>query len=288
MNSLRPGVAWWLLGPSLGFVALFFLAPVVALLLGAFQVGGDDAAWGLQNLVAFFAEPLNRDVYWRTVRLAGLATLAAALVGYPAALAIVRLPRRWRGLVTGLVILPLMVSPIARTYAWIVLLGRNGLVNSALLGSGAVDTPIPMLYTEAAVFIGLLQLMLPLMLVSLVSALENMPADVEHAARSLGATPLQAFFRVTLPLTQEGLVLGGTLVFTGCVTAYITPALLGGAKVLMLETLLYQKVNSGGDLPAASVIAVLLLVTTVALNQLLRRLSAARNTRVGPGPAVPA
>jgi len=288
VNSLRPGVAWWLLGPSLGFVALFFLAPVVALLLGAFQVGGDDAAWGLQNFIAFFAEPLNRDVYWRTVRLAGLATLAAALVGYPAALAIVRLPPRWRGLVTGLVILPLMVSPIARTYAWIVLLGRNGLVNSTLVGSGVVDTPIPMLYTEFAVFIGLLQLMLPLMLVSLVSALENMPADVEHAARSLGATPLQAFFRVTLPLTQEGLVLGGTLVFTGCVTAYITPALLGGAKVLMLETLLYQKVNSGGDLPAASVIAVLLLVTTVALNQLLRRLSAARNTRAGPGPAVPA
>lgn len=288
MNSLRPGVAWWLLGPALGFVALFFVAPVVALLLGAFQVGGEGSAWGLQNFIAFFAEPLNRDVYWRTVRLAGLATLAAAVVGYPAALAIVRLPARWRGLVTGLVILPLMVSPIARTYAWIVLLGRNGLVNSALVGSGVVDAPVPMLYTEAAVFIGLLQLMLPLMLVSLVSALENMPADVEHAARSLGATPLQAFFRVTLPLTQEGLVLGGTLVFTGCVTAYITPALLGGAKVLMLETLLYQKVNSGGDLPAASVIAVLLLVTTVALNQLLRRLSAARRTRAVPASAVPA
>jgi putative spermidine/putrescine transport system permease protein len=288
VSTLRPGVAWWLLGPSLGFVALFFVAPVVALLLGAFQVGGEGSAWGLQNFIAFFAEPLNRDVYWRTVRLAGLATLAAAVVGYPAALAIVRLPARWRGLVTGLVILPLMVSPIARTYAWIVLLGRNGLVNSALVGSGAVDAPVPMLYTEAAVFIGLLQLMLPLMLVSLVSALENMPADVEHAARSLGATPLQAFFRVTLPLTQEGLVLGGTLVFTGCVTAYITPALLGGAKVLMLETLLYQKVNSGGDLPAASVIAVLLLVTTVALNQMLRRLSAARRTRAGLGQAVPA
>lgn len=288
MNSLRPAVAWWLLGPALGFVALFFVAPVVALLLGAFQVGGEGSAWGLQNFIAFFAEPLNRDVYWRTVRLAGLATLAAAVVGYPAALAIVRLPARWRGLVTGLVILPLMVSPIARTYAWIVLLGRNGLVNSALVGSGVVDAPVPMLYTEAAVFIGLLQLMLPLMLVSLVSALENMPADVEHAARSLGATPLQAFFRVTLPLTQEGLVLGGTLVFTGCVTAYITPALLGGAKVLMLETLLYQKVNSGGDLPAASVIAVLLLVTTVALNQLLRRLSAARRTRAVPASAVPA
>jgi putative spermidine/putrescine transport system permease protein len=284
--------AWWLLGPALCFVALCFVAPVVALLLGAFRVDSAAMPWGLQHFTAFFAEPLHRDVYWRTVRLATLATLAAAVLGYPAALAIVRLPARWRGLFTGLVILPLMVSPIARTYAWIVLLGRNGMLNSALVGSGAVDAPVALLYTEGAVFVGLLQLMLPLMLVSLVSALENLPPDVEHAARSLGATPLQAFFRVTLPLTQEGLVLGGTLVFTGCVTAYITPALLGGAKVL--ETLLYQKVNSGGDLPAASVIAVLLLATTVVLNQLLRRASAARRSRGprdasgGQGPGVPA
>ena len=274
-----PRLAWWLLAPALGFVGLFFVAPVLALLLGAFRLDAAGSDWGLQHFTAFFAEPLHRDVYWRTVRLASLATLAAALLGYPAALAIVRLPARWRGLVTGLVILPLMVSPIARTYAWIVLLGRNGMVNIALVNTGAVDEPVPLLYTEGAVLIGLLQLMLPLMLVSLVSALENLPADVENAARSLGATPLQGFFRVTLPLTQEGLVLGGTLVFTGCVTAYITPALLGGAKVLMLETLLYQKVNSGGDLPAASVIAVLLLLTTVVLNQVLRRASAARRTR---------
>ena len=264
----------WLLAPSLVFVAAFFVAPVAALLLGAFRI---DGSFGLTHFTAFFAEPLNRDVYWRTVRLASLATLAAALIGYPAALAIVRLPAHWRGLVTGLVILPLMVSPIARTYAWIVLLGRSGMVNSALVGSGLAEAPVTLLYTEGAVFVGLLQLMLPLMLVSLVSSLENLPPDVEHAARSLGATPLQAFFKVTLPLTQEGLVLGGTLVFTGCVTAYITPALLGGAKVLMLETLLYQKVNNGGDLPAASVIAVLLLLTTVVLNQVLRRASAARN-----------
>jgi putative spermidine/putrescine transport system permease protein len=267
----------WLLAPSLLFVLAFFALPVAALLLGAFQL---DGAWGLGHFTAFFDEPLHREVYWRTVRLASAATLAAALIGYPAALAIVRLPDRYRGLVTGLVILPLMVSPIARTYAWIVLLGRNGVVNGLLVGSGASEVPVTLLYTEGAVFVGLLQLMLPLMLVSLVSSLENLPPDVESAARSLGATPLQAFFKVTLPLTQEGLVLGGTLVFTGCVTAYITPALLGGAKVLMLETLLYQKVNSGGDLPAASVIAVLLLLTTVLLNQLLRRASAARRTKV--------
>ncbi len=105
------------------------------------------------------------------------------------------------------------------------------------------------------------------------------------AAQTLGADRWQTFFRVTLPLTQEGLIIGGTLVFTGCVTAYITPALLGGPKVLMLETLLYQKVNVAADLTSASVIAVLLLVTTVAVNQLLRRVGRGRANRSGKAAA---
>jgi putative spermidine/putrescine transport system permease protein len=270
-TGLRPpGIAWWLLTPALLFVGVFFLLPVLALLAGAFHV---DGVPGFSRFSEFFAEPLHRQVYWRTLRLAGLATLVSALVCYPAAMALVRVAPPWRGLLTGLVILPLMVSPIARTYAWIVLLGRNGVVNAGLQGAGVVDAPVGLLFTEGAVFVGLLQLMMPLMLVSLVSALENLPRDVLDAAATLGANRWQSFVKVVLPLTQEGLIVGGTLVFTGCVTAYITPAILGGPKVLMLETLLYQKVNVAGDLPAASVIAVLLLLTTVAVNQGLRRIA---------------
>ena len=263
-------VAWWLLAPALAFIALFFVAPVLALLAGAFQVDGTP---GLGQFVRFFDEPLHRDVYWRTLRIAGLATLVSAVVCYPAALAMVRVPAPWRGLLTGLVILPLMVSPIARTYAWIVLLGNNGMINGVLQALGLTPEPIKLLFTEGAVFVGLLQLMMPLMLLSLVSALENLPADVLAAAATLGANRWQTFAQVVLPLTQEGLIVGGTLVFTGCVTAYITPALLGGPQVLMLETLLYQKVNVMSDPVAASVIAVLLLATTIAVNQLLRRVA---------------
>ena len=275
---MNPRAAWGLLAPALAFVALFFVLPVLALLAGAFKV---DGALGLSHFTAFFAEPLHEQVYWRTLRIALAATLVSALVCYPAAMAMVKVPAPWRGLLTGLVILPLMVNPIARTYSWIVLLGRNGLANSLLVGSGMSDEPVTLLFTEGAVFVGLLQLMMPLMLVSLVSALENLPADVLAAAQTLGADRWQTFFRVTLPLTQEGLIIGGTLVFTGCVTAYITPAMLGGPKVLMLETLLYQKVNVAADATAASVIAVLLLVTTVVVNQGLRRVGRARRQR-GP------
>jgi putative spermidine/putrescine transport system permease protein len=267
MNTRTP---WWLLGPALLFVGLLFVAPVLALLASAFKV---DGALGLSHFSAFFAEPLHRDVYWRTLRIALLATLVSAVVCYPAALAMVKVPAPWRGLLTGLVILPLMVSPIARTYSWIVLLGKSGGVNAVLMSLGVSEEPVQLLFTEGAVFVGLLQLMMPLMLISLVSSLENLPPDVLAAARSLGANRWQSFTRVVLPLTQEGLILGGTLVFTGCVTAYITPALLGGPQVLMLETLLYQKVNILADPVAASVIAVLLLATTIAVNQLLRRVS---------------
>lgn len=267
---IRSRTPWWLLAPALAFVGGLFALPVIALLAGAFKV---DGAFGLAHFTAFFDEPLHRQVYWRTLRIAGLATIVSAVVCYPAAMAMVKVPPPWRGLLTALVILPLMVSPIARTYAWIVLLGRNGFANALAQAAGVIDEPVTLLFTEGAVFVGLLQLMMPLMLLSLVSALENLPADVLAAAQTLGANRWQTFTRVVLPLTQEGLIVGGTLVFTGCVTAYITPALLGGPKVLLLETLLYQKVNVASDTVAASVIAVLLLATTLAVNQLLKRVS---------------
>ena len=172
-----------------------------------------------------------------------------------------------------------MISPVARTYAWIVILGRTGFVNETIVWLGLSDTPIRFLFTETAVFIGLLQLFLPLMILSLISALENMPKDAVPAARVLGANWLQVFVKVILPLTKEGLVIGGTLVFTGSLTAYITPAILGGSKVLMLETLLYQRVTVANDFASASIIAMILMVMSFSANLLLKRLATARNKR---------
>ncbi|EJL92728.1 ABC-type spermidine/putrescine transport system, permease component I [Herbaspirillum sp. CF444] len=267
-----------LVTPALIFTVVCFLLPVLALLLDAFRVDGPVAHWGLDRFIAFFAEPLNRQVFMRTLRIAALVTLFSALLSYPAAQAIVRVSPRYRGLVLGMMILPLMVSPIARTYAWIVLFGRNGAINSTLLHLGLADEPQRLLFSEMAVFVGLLQLLLPLMLMSLVSSMENLSRDITLAASTLGANAWQVFTRVTLPLTQEGLIVGGTLVFTGCVTAYVTPALLGGPKVLMLETLLYQKVSVESDFGTANVIAVILVAMTLAVNAGLKRISSSRST----------
>lgn len=259
--------------PALLFVGLGFLLPVGILLAEAFTARG---GWGVDNFLTFFADPLHREVFFRTIRLACLVTLLSAVLGYAAAFAILARPVSQRGFWIGMVMLPLMVSPVARTYAWIVILGRTGFVNSLLLGMGLTSEPLRLLFTETAVFIGLVQLFLPFMVLSLLSSLENLPADVVSAARLLGAGWLTVFGLVILPLTREGLVIGGTLVFSGAITAYITPAVLGGSKVLMLETLLYQKVSVSNDFISAAVIAAILVLTSLAANRLLRVAATAR------------
>lgn len=262
--------------PAAIFAAIVFLIPVGILLSEGFRA---DDAWTLKAFTDFFADPLNQRVFLRTLKLGVMVTVAAAVIGYAAAYAIVSLPPKSKGRMVGLVVLPLMISPVARTYAWIVILGRTGIVNQALQVVGLTDEPIRFLFTETAVFIGLLQLFLPLMIISLISALENLPKDAVPAARILGANWFQVFWKIILPLTKEGLIVGGTLVFTGSLTAYITPAILGGSKVLMLETLLYQQVTVANNFVSASVIAFILIVMSFAANILLRRIATARNRK---------
>ncbi len=262
--------------PAAVFAAAVFLLPVMILLGEGFQTAD---GWSFGSYVDFFESPLNRLVFLRTLKLGMLVTVSAAIIGYATAFCIISLKGQARGQMIGLIILPLMISPVARTYAWIIILGRSGFINATLTGLGLSDEPVRFLFTETAVFIGLLQLFLPLMVVSLVSALENMPGDAISAARVLGANWFQVFWKVVLPLTREGLVIGGTLVFTGSLTAYITPAILGGSKVLMLETLLYQRVSVANDFASASVIAMILIVMTFTINLLLKRIATAKSRR---------
>ncbi|GIL39266.1 ABC transporter permease [Roseiterribacter gracilis] len=273
MNARTRGLL--LLTPATLFVFVAFLVPLAILLAGSFQ--RDDGAIGLQRYVEFFADPLHQEVVLRTLRIGALVTLAAIALGYVAALAIVDLSPTSRARLVGLVTLPIMISPVARTYAWIVLLGRTGLVNNLALQFGLTDAPLRFLYTEPAVFVGLLQLLLPLMILSLVSALENVPRDAVPAARMLGANWWVVFTRVLLPLTRDGLATGGVLVFTGAITAYITPAMLGGAKILMLETLLYQRVNVTDDIATATVITALLVSMSILAKLVLSRLAKGRS-----------
>ena len=172
----------------------------------------------------------------------------------------------------SLAILPLMTNAVARTYAWLVILGRFGTINNIMSALGLTQRPVKLLYTEGAVIVGLSQLFMPLMILTLVSAMENIRPDVIQAARSLGASNVKTFFKVIVPLSREGLVIGGVLVFTGSITAFVTPWMMGGSRVMMLSTLLRQKAIVSLDWNTATVVAVIMFATTIGANLLLKRI----------------
>jgi putative spermidine/putrescine transport system permease protein len=260
-----------LLIPGLLFITLFFLVPLVFVLVQSFQVE-EGAGWTLAGYVDFFTRSTTVRIYWRTLRIGLIVTSIAIVLGYPASYLLSRMPPGRRTLLVSLVILPLMTNPVARTYAWLIILGRFGLASKTLMWLGITDEPTRFLYSETAIIIGLVQLFLPLMVLSLVSALENISDDVIEAARSLGANGFTTFLRVIVPLSADGLVLGGTLVFTGAITAYVTPAILGGPRLLVLSTLLQQRALVAMDWTGATVVAVVMLITALTINLVLRRL----------------
>jgi putative spermidine/putrescine transport system permease protein len=257
-----------LIGPALIFIALFFVLPLTIVLINTFK--NEAGAWSLQAYQTFLHDPVVSKVYLRTLRLALIVTVISAIIGYPVSYAIARMSPGRRSIMMSLIILPLMTNPVARTYSWLVILGRLGLINDLVERLHLADRPLRLMYTEKAIVLGLLHLFLPLMILSLVSAMENIRTDVEEAAQSLGANRLVVFWRIIVPLSADGLILGGTLVFTGSITAYVTPAILGGTRVRMLATLLYQRAMVLIDWQSATIIAVSMVLTTLVANRVLR------------------
>ncbi|WP_448530880.1 ABC transporter permease [Pseudothermotoga sp.] len=261
-----------LLIPCLAFLIAFFIVPIFGMFVES--IYQREKGWVAQRYLDFFKQRLSRTVYFRSLWMSLLVTLVALLIGYPAAMAVISVKSdSLRSLLMTLLVFPLMTNPVARTFSWLAVLGREGLINNLLLSLKILDSPVRLLYTRGAVFVGLLQLFLPLMIISLTSALENLPKDVPLAARSLGASSFKLFTKIYLPLTSEGIVTGSTLVFTGCITAYVTPAVLGGSRVLMLSTLLYQKASVTLDWTMATVIAMIMFLSTIAVNFLSRAFS---------------
>jgi len=263
MLSHTPRWLLVLILPALLSIGAFFLLPLGFILLESVYLG--DKGVTLHQYFSYLSDPKFHTIFFRTLKFGLLVTGLSAILCYPASYAISRTDQHRKSLLMSIVILPLMTSPVARTYAWMVILGRFGLINQTLKGLGLIREPLRLLYTEGAVIVGLLQLFLPLMVLNLVSAMENISPELEEAAQSLGANPWVTFFRVVVPLSADGLVMGSVLVFTGSITAYVTPAILGGTKILTLATLLQQEavvfMNWGG----ATVIAVVMTVLTIML-----------------------
>lgn len=254
-----------LLAPSLAWIAVFFLGPLAVMVAYSLARRGPygTVEWvlGLRNYVQAI-DPLYLAIYWRSLRIAFVTTLLCLLVGYPAAYAIARVaPARWKGTLLVLAVVPFWTSFLVRTYAWRFLLQDDGLVNAALVGLGLPAQKL--LFTEAAVMLGQVYVELPFMILPLYAAIERLDTRLLEAAADLGAGPVARFVRVTIPLTMPGIVAGVVLVFVPSLGAFITPDMLGGAKSMMIGSLIQDQFvqrNQPFGAALANLLAVVVLV----------------------------
>jgi spermidine/putrescine transport system permease protein len=270
-----------LLGPGFGYFVILFIIPIGLIISLAFfqrgRFGGVIYEPTLDNFQRAL-EPVYVSVFIDSLVIAGITTILALLIGYPTAWVIARLPRRWRLIALILVVLPFWTNFLIRTYAWIVLLNSEGIVNGALRGIGVIDEPLGLLYTDGAVVSGLLYAYLPLMILPLYSAIERLDPELREAAANLGATPIRTFFTVTLPLTLPGVLIGCIFVFVPSIGNFIIPELLGGGKTVMVGNLIRDQFLKARDWPFGAVLAIAVIVLLMGLLMLQSYLS--RRTEV--------
>jgi putative spermidine/putrescine transport system permease protein len=249
---------------ALFFVA-FVLAPLLLLAFVSFHNDTDLRDAGVGQYLKFLSDGFNLAVLGNTMWLGLRATLLALVLGFPLALLYSQTPRRWQGALLLVVLLPLLTSSVVRTFAWVVILGRQGIVNSALLELGWIAEPLKLLYTPGAVVVALAQIELPLMVLPLITALANLDGNLTQASRALGAGYWRTFWQITLPLSVPGLLAGGLLVFAASVSAFVTQALVGGGQQVYMPSFMYQQAIEAGNYPFAAAIAMLLLVSVMAV-----------------------
>lgn len=215
------------------------------------------------------------NLYWfsylKSIKIAFLSTVICLFIGYPMAYGIARAKPRTRNILLMLVILPFWTSFLLRVYAWIGLLGKNGLVNNLLLKIGLIESPVQFLYTDAAVYLGIVYTYIPFMILPLYVSLQKMDRDLRDAAADLGATPWHSFINITLPLSMPGIIAGCMLVFIPAIGEYVIPSLLGGMDSLMIGRTLFDEFFINRDWPLASAVATVLLIILVVPIMLFQR-----------------
>lgn len=263
--------SFWLLLvlPGSLFITVFMLIPLFSVVISTFF---PESSFTLANYSGLIRNVYFQQVFGRSVRLSLLSTLLCALLGFPCAYYISRYSKH-KGIMMAFAVFPLFTSPVIRSFSWMVILGKKGIVNQFLVASGLFARPQSLLYNEFSMTVGFVQLFLPQMILSLLGVMDSIPEDLTEAAGSLGATRFVSFLRIVFPLSVSGLVTGSVLVFTGCMTAYTTPQLLGATDTQVLSTMVYQYAMSLRDWAQASAIAVVMIVVTMLVSSVFNRLS---------------
>lgn len=246
-----------LLVPAILFYAVLFVWPLIISTWGSFTPTGKLS---FQTYTQFFSDGFYRSVLWRSLRISAITTLMTLIIGYPIAVYLSQNWRKGRSLVVFLVIAPMFVSAVVRSYGWIIILGPNGLLSTF---TKAIGLPMGhLLYSEAGVIIALTHVFLPFMVIALAGSLQQIDPSLARAAQILGANGFSVFMRVTLPLSLPGISAGSVIVFCLAASGFVTPALVGGAAVPVMPYLVYKEGLLVLNWPFASAVALILLVAT--------------------------
>lgn len=262
---INPWSAMLLLGVPVAFLFIFFIVPFGTVAVASFRM--PDGGWSAANYEKIATDAYYWGALYLTFKIALWVTLLVLLVGYPLAYTITYNVRSalWRRLIYIIVVTPLFTSSIVRAFGWLVLLGRKGLVNDTLIALDLIERPLQILFTEDAIIIGMAYIMLPFMVLTVASILQNINTSLLEAARDLGARPITAFLKITLPLSLPGVIAGSLIVFTLSVSAYVTPSILSGGKRTVMSMLIYQQYAGTLNFSFGATLAVALLVSTLML-----------------------
>lgn len=257
-SCLKNNKQYILIIPVIIAIGLFLILPLGEIVLSTIFTGETNFDYW-----SFFKDSDNQLVILRTLKIAVITTIGTLLLSLPTALWISRQTSSFRKALSTIILFPILTNSVVRNFTWIIILGKNGVINKLMLAMNIIKAPLALLYTDFSIILGSIYLFLPIMITSLVSSLSELNVEVEEAGSVLGASPSTNFWQVILPQLTVGILTGVVLVFTGSMTAYTTPQILGGNKHLVMSTLIYQQALTLGDWTKASAIAVILIGLTV-------------------------
>jgi putative spermidine/putrescine transport system permease protein len=264
-TGIRSAKPFLLIAPAVLLLGLFLVLPYINIGIMSFRNPGNGSPYAsgftTGNYLRLFSDSFYLEQIANTLMIGGITTFACFVLGFPVAWQLARSQMRFRGLAYGLVLSPLLVGIVIRSYGWTILLGNNGIINRTLISMGLIDSPLALMYNSLGIVIALVHVFLPFMILPLMSALQGIDPSIEAAARSLGAGRVTAFRRIVLPLAMPGIQAGCILVFVLSLSAYVTPSLIGGLRVKTMAVSVVDALIDTFQWPFGSAMALMLSVT---------------------------
>lgn len=261
--NTQKSLSWLLIAPLLLYFVVFVLIPQIILLVMSFKA--DDGGISFDQMAKALTDTLTYTVLWSTLKLGFFTTIFTIIIGIPYAYCMVISGKKTKAFLLLMIVLPLLVSAVVRTFGWLVTLGNDGPLNQLLMVLGITDEPVRLLFTNSAVIIGLTQIELPIMVLSIYTILSKIDLGLLQASRSLGAGMWMTFFKIVIPLSIPGVIAGSTLVFSSAIGSFVAQTILGGGSLLFMPMYIYQQSILTQNWGFAACLSIILMVTVISI-----------------------